>query len=65
MTQTIVARISGDGTTQMTFDRAKGTSESTTQMDLPATAPMPAAAGMEGELMIQMDMTSTEARTLR
>ncbi len=61
----LVARISGDGTTQMTFDRTTGTSTNTTQMDMNATASMPAEAGMDGDIMMRMNMTTTETRTLR
>ncbi len=61
----LTARISGDGTTQMTFDRMTGTSTSTTEMNLRATAAMPAEAGMDGDIMIQMGMTTSETRTLR
>lgn len=61
----IVARMNGSGTTQMTFDRITGASTSATDMDLTATAAMPAAAGMAGDIMIRMDMTTNETRTLR
>jgi hypothetical protein len=58
-------RLSGSGTSENTFNVRTGASESTSVMTLSALAPLPAEAGMDGDIAITMEATTISRQTPR